>query len=84
MCRPHYIRDYKRKYISAEVPTAHTFSFIAHSEVQHIFTITTPAGKYTRRVSQGVLNTTGYFQDAVTEVLDDLDWEVLVDDTVWL
>ena len=50
-------------------------------EAQEIFTITTPFGMYTpRRVPQGVLNATAYFQGIMAGVLDGLNCKIWVDD----
>ena len=50
-------------------------------EAQEIFTIATASGLFTpRRVPQGVLNATAYFQGVMTELLDGLKCKIWVDD----
>ena len=50
-------------------------------EAQEIFTVTTPFGMYTpRRVPQGVLNVTAYFQGIMAGVLEGLNCKIWVDD----
>ena len=53
-------------------------------EAQEIFTIATPGGLYTpKRVPQGILNATSYFQATLTRILDGLNCFVWVDDVVY-
>ena len=50
-------------------------------EAQEIFTITTPFGLYTpKRVPQGVLNATAYFQGIMADLLVGLKCKIWVDD----
>ena len=50
-------------------------------EAQEIFTITTPFGMFTpKRVPQGVLNATSYFQGVMANLLEGLKCKIWVDD----
>ena len=50
-------------------------------EAQEIFTITTPFGMFTpKRVPQGVLNATSYFQGVMMDLLEGLKCKIWVDD----
>ena len=52
------------------------------AEAQEVFTIATPEGLFSpTRVSQGISNTTAYFQRVMTELLAGLNSKAGVDDT---
>ena len=53
-------------------------------EAQEIFTITTPFGMFTpKRVPQGVLNATSYFQGVMANLLDGLTCKIWVDNVIF-